>query len=420
MVGHDSKTQESIPANKQSTHSANGVTHTHDYTNSGFGTKAIHAGQSPDPITGAVAVPISLATTFVQTSPGNHTGYEYSRTGNPTRTAFESCVASIENGRYGLAYASGSAATVTIINMLPVNSHIITIDDVYGGTNRYFNKVASITNGMSFSFVDFQKLSNLDAVRSDNTRLVWLETPTNPTLKITDIKSIAQWCKQYNITLVVDNTFASPYIQNPLDLGADIVVHSVTKYLGGHSDVVMGVLATNDQSLYTKLKFLQNSIGAIPAPFDCYMALRGIKTLHIRMREHSSNALKIAQYLESHELIDRVLYPHLPSHPQYKIAIEQMRLGGGMITFFLKGGINESRIFLENLRIFALAESLGAVESLAEHPAIMTHAAVPAEQRQILGISDSLVRLSVGIENIEDLMNDIDNALNAVKNAISK
>lgn len=394
------------------------VVHALDLHNTGFATRAIHAGQAPDSVTGAVAVPISLATTFVQRSPGEHTGYEYSRTGNPTRSAFEQCVASIENGKYGLAFASGSAATVTVMNMLPHGSHIITIDDVYGGTNRYFNRVANPANNMSFSFVDFTNTANLDAVyQQDKTKLVWIETPTNPTLKITDIKLISEWTKKYNLILVVDNTFASPFIQNPLDLGADIVVHSVTKYLGGHSDVVMGVTVTNNEELYAKMKFLQNSIGAVPSPFDAYMALRGLKTLHLRMKQHSENAQIIAEYLESQigTTVDKVYYPGLKSHPQYNIAQKQMRYGGGMITFLLKGGISESRVFLENLRIFALAESLGAVESLAEHPAIMTHAAVPAEQRKLLGINDSLVRLSVGVENIEDLLQDIKNALHAVQ-----
>jgi cystathionine gamma-lyase len=383
-------------------------------TSSGFGTRAIHSGQHPDPITGAVTVPISLATTFVQKSPGLHTGYEYSRTGNPTRAAFEANIAGIENARYGLAFASGSAATVTIINMLSSGDHVITVDDVYGGTNRYFNRVATPANNMSFSMVDFCAPGAIEAAITPKTKLMWIETPTNPTLKVVDIKNAARIAKQHNIICVVDNTFASPYLQNPLDLGADIVVHSVTKYLGGHSDCVMGVLATNREDIYTKLKFLQNAIGAVPAPFDCYMALRGVKTLHLRMRQHCSNAMTVAKFLESHPLVDRVLYPGLPSHPQHNIAKTQMRDFGGMVTFFIKGGIEESRAFLENLNLFALAESLGAVESLAEHPAIMTHAAVPAEQRKALGISDSLIRLSVGVEDIEDILNDLKTALSKV------
>jgi cystathionine gamma-lyase len=381
----------------------------------GFATTAIHAGTKPDPITGAVVTPISLATTFVQRSPGEHTGYEYSRTGNPTRAAFESCIAALEHAKYGLAFASGSATTVTVINMLNSGDHVISVDDVYGGTNRYFDKVARVANKLEFSMVDFGVEGAFEAAIKPNTKLVWLETPTNPTLKVVDIAAIAAIAKKRNLIVVVDNTFASPYLQNPLDQGADIVVHSVTKYLGGHSDVVMGVLATNDEALYTKLKFLQNSIGAIPAPFDCYMALRGVKTLPLRMREHCRNAHAVAQFLEKHPLVDKVLYPGLESHPQHAIAKKQMRGFGGMVTFFLKGGLAESRTWLENLKLFALAESLGAVESLAEHPAIMTHASVPADQRKALGISDSLIRLSVGCEDLEDILADLNNAFDAVK-----
>jgi cystathionine gamma-lyase len=385
------------------------------YSACGFGTKAIHAGQRADPITGAVVVPISLATTFVQTSPGVHTGFEYSRTGNPTRQAFEANIAALEKGKYGLAFASGSAATVTIINMLNSGDHVISIDDVYGGTNRYFQKVATPSNGISFSFVDFTVEGAFEKAITPKSKLVWLETPTNPTLKIADIKAISTIAKKHNLIVVVDNTFASPYLQTPLELGADIVVHSVTKYLGGHSDVVMGVLATSHETIYTRLKFLQNSIGAVPAPFDCYLALRGVKTLHLRMREHSKNAMSIATFLEGHPLVERVIYPGLPSHPQHTLASTQMRGFGGMITFFLKGGLPESRQFLENLHLFALAESLGAVESLAEHPVIMTHASVPPEQRKLLGISDNLIRLSVGVEDIEDLLADLKNALARVQ-----
>eukprot|EP00470_Lotharella_oceanica_P006764 CAMPEP_0170198486 /NCGR_PEP_ID=MMETSP0040_2-20121228/68797_1 /TAXON_ID=641309 /ORGANISM="Lotharella oceanica, Strain CCMP622" /LENGTH=367 /DNA_ID=CAMNT_0010448479 /DNA_START=666 /DNA_END=1769 /DNA_ORIENTATION=- len=357
----------------------------------------------------------SLATTFVQSSPGKHTGFEYSRTGNPTRKAFEECVASLENAKYALAFASGSAATATIVNMLKSGDHVISIDDVYGGTNRYFTRVAKPANDMKFSFVDLTKPGALQAAITPRTRMVWLETPTNPTLKITDIKAVAKATKQKGLILVVDNTFCSPAIQNPLDLGADVVVHSVTKYINGHSDVVMGVVATNDAKIYEKLKFLQNSIGAVPAPFDCYMALRGLKTLEVRMQRHTHNAMIVAQFLEAHPKVAKVIYPGLKSHPQHQVARSQMRLWGGMVTFFLKGGIKESRQFLENLKVFALAESLGAVESLAEHPAIMTHAAVPPDQRKKLGISDSLVRLSVGIEDVNDLVRDLKQALAAIK-----
>lgn len=298
--------------------------------------------------------------------------------------------------------------------MLKSGDHVISIDDVYGGTNRYFNKVARPSNNLEFTMVDFTKPGALEAAIQPNTKLVWLETPTNPTLKIVDIEAISAVAKKHNLIVVVDNTFASPFLQTPLDLGADIVVHSVTKYIGGHSDVVMGVLATSNEEIYTKLKFLQNSMGAIPAPFDCYMALRGLKTLHLRMREHSKNALEVATFLESHPLVDSVIYPGLASHPQHELAKRQMRGFGGMITFFIKGGLDESRVFLESLKLFALAESLGAVESLAEHPVIMTHASVPPEQRKALGISDSLIRLSVGCEDIADILADLKKAFEAV------
>jgi len=388
-----------------------------DQKQQGFATRAIHAGQKPDAITGAVCVPLSLASTFAQKSPGEHTGYEYARTGNPTRHAFETNIACCENGKYGLAFASGSAATTTIINMLDSGDHVISVDDVYGGTQRYFNKVAARSNKIDFSFIDLNEEGALAAAITPKTKMVWLETPTNPTLKITDIKKVADICHSEgrNIMLVVDNTFMSPYFQKPLDLGADIVVHSVSKYINGHSDVIMGVVATNNEQYYTEMKFLQNSIGAIPAPFDCYMALRGMKTLAIRMEKHAENAMALAKYLEAHDLVTKVIYPGLPSHEQHDIAKAQMTGFGGMITFFLVGGIAESRVFLESLKVFILAESLGAVECLAEHPAIMTHASVSPENRAKLGISDSLIRLSVGIEDYEDIVEDVSNALDKVK-----
>jgi len=320
----------------------------------------------------------------------------------------------IESAKYGLAFASGSATTVTIINLLNSGDEVISIDDVYGGTQRYFNRVSTPAMNIKYKFVDFTKPGQLEAAITPKTKLIWIETPTNPTLKLADIKAVSAIAKKHKIIVVVDNTFVTPYFQRPLELGADIVVHSVTKYLGGHSDVVMGVLATNNVELYERLKFLQNAIGAVPSPFDCYMALRGIKTLHVRMEAHQKNAKIIAEFLEKHPKVAKVIYPGLPSHPQYELAKRQQSGPGGMITFFLKGGLKESRIFLQNLRIFALAESLGAVESLAEHPAIMTHASVPDAQRKVLGISDSLVRLSVGIENIEDLLADIKHALDAI------
>jgi cystathionine gamma-lyase len=390
--------------------------HKIDYTNMGFGTRAIHAGQAPDPVSGAVITPLSLATTFQQISPGIGTGFEYSRTNNPTRQTFEHNVASCENGKYGLAFASGSAATVTITNLLQSGDHVVSGDDVYGGTFRYFTKVSS-KFGVQFSFIDLTDATKLEAVITPKTKMLWIETPTNPLLKMFDIRALSIIAKKHNLLFVVDNTFMSPYYQNPLDLGADIVVHSVSKYINGHSDVIMGVLATNDEELYKKLKFLQNSIGAIPSPFDSFMALRGMKTLHVRMKQHTENAQKIAEFLEQHPKVQKTIYPGLRSHPQYELGLRQMRGAGGMITFFVKGGINESRAFLENLKVFALAESLGGVESLVDHPAIMTHASVPPEERAKLGISDNLIRLSVGIEDVGDLLEDLKQALDHVPTA---
>eukprot|EP00743_Colponemidia_sp_Colp-15_P001579 GILK01001725.1.p1 GENE.GILK01001725.1~~GILK01001725.1.p1 ORF type:complete len:406 (-),score=60.25 GILK01001725.1:123-1289(-) len=381
----------------------------------GFTTKAIHGGQHPDAVTGAVITPISLATTFAQKSPGvTYSGFEYSRTNNPTRQCFEQCIAGLENGTYGLAFASGSAATASIIHLLRTGDHVISVDDVYGGTQRYFRRISNAQHAVSYSFVDFNDTSAFEGAFTENTKLVWLETPTNPTLKISDIRKAADIAHAHNCLLVVDNTFMSPYFQKPLDLGADIVVHSVTKYLGGHSDVVMGVIVTNNDDINTRLRFIQNGLGAVPSPFDCYLGLRGVRTLSLRMREHAKNAMEVAKYLEGHPKVERVIYPGLPSHPQHDIAKVQMSGFGGMITFFLRGGLDESRIFLEKLRLFTLAESLGAVECLAEHPAIMTHASVPAEQRALLGISDSLIRLSVGVEDLEDILADLTYALDAV------
>jgi cystathionine gamma-lyase len=383
----------------------------------GLGTACIHAGQAPDPISGAVIFPISLSTTFAQKSPGvkYEGGFEYSRSDNPTRRALEACIASIENAQHGLAFASGLAATATLLSTLHSGSHVVCIDDVYGGTQRYFNKVAGEKYGMTFSFVDLAQPGSLQAALTPKTKLVWVETPTNPTLKIVDIRALADVAHAAGCLLVVDNTFMSPYFQRPLDLGADVVLHSCTKYLNGHSDAVMGALALNSKELHTQLKYLQNAIGAVPSPFDCFLVMRGLKTLHVRMREHQTNALAVARMLEGHPKVERVLYPGLPSHPQHDIAKRQMTGYGGMITFFIKGGLSASRTFLENLKLFALAESLGGVESLAEHPAIMTHASVPAERRAELGISDSLIRLSVGIEDLKDIVADVTTALDAVK-----
>lgn len=382
----------------------------------GFASKAIHAGQEPDPRTGAVTVPISLATTFAQPTPGTHLGWEYSRTGNPTRDAFETQIAALENAKYGLAFASGSAATATVLHLLPAGSHVITVDDIYGGTQRYFRRIASTTNNLTFSFIDFNVEGEFEAAQNENTKLVWLETPTNPTLKISDIQKVAEKCKEKGYLLVVDNTFMTPYFQNPLDLGADMVVHSGTKYLNGHSDVVLGVICTNSDDLNTRLHFLQNGLGAILSPFDSYMVMRGMKTLALRMQRHGENAQAVAEFLEKHPKVEKVVYPGLKSHPQHDIALKNTKRGhGGMITCYLKGGIEESRIFLEKLKLFACAESLGAVECLAEHPAIMTHASVPPEMRVKLGISDNMVRLSIGIEEIEDILADLNVGLDAIQ-----
>ncbi|EGG15102.1 cystathionine gamma-lyase [Cavenderia fasciculata] len=314
-----------------------------------IGTKVIHAGQEPEPTTGAVITPISLSTTFLQSSPGVHKGYDYARSGNPTRDALEKCLAACENGKYGLAFASGLACLTTITNSLQAGDEVISVDDVYGGTRRYFTRVASNFN-LKFSFVDMGTLDDLKAAFTDKTKMVWLETPTNPLLKVADIKAVADYVHSRGAFLVVDNTFMSPYFQNPLDLGADIVMHSVTKYINGHSDVVMGFLATNDEALFTKLKFLQNSIGAVPSPFDCFLALRGVKTLHIRMKEHEKNAFAVCKFLESHPKVDRVIYPGLPSHPQHEICKRQMKGFGGMVVFFVKGGLEESKKFWKILK----------------------------------------------------------------------
>lgn len=389
----------------------------------GFGTKAIHAGQEPNAHTGAVTVPISMATTFAQSSPGvlmgsEHPesfgkGFEYSRTGNPTRGAFERALAACENGKFAVCYSSGMAATTSVIHLLKSGDHVICIDDVYGGTQRYFNKTVTPTYNITFSFTDMADLTHLATLVTPNTKMIWLETPTNPTLKITDIAAVAAFAKEKNLILVVDNTFMSPYFQNPLDLGAAIVLHSITKYINGHSDVVMGVVATNSEDIHTQLRFIQNGIGAVPSPFDCYLALRGLKTLHIRMAKHESNAIALATFMEAHELVTKVIYPGLPSHPQHAIAVKQNHGFGGMITFYVKGGLAQAKAVLEALKVFTLAESLGAVESLAESPAIMTHASVPAATRVKLGIDDNLIRLSVGIEGLPDLIADMDQALKA-------
>jgi len=376
----------------------------------GFGTQAIHAGQAPDPVTGSVMVPIYQTSTYAQESPGKHKGYEYSRTDNPTRTAYQQCVAALENGKYALAFSSGLATVDTLMHTLKSGDHVIAADDVYGGTFRLFDKV--ITRfGIEFTFMDLSDPAKVEAAIRPNTKMLWIETPTNPTLKIFDIAALATLARAKNVLSVVDNTFMSPYFQRPLDLGADLVVHSVTKYMNGHSDVVGGVLVTNHDALYTELKFLQNSIGAIPGPQDCFLVMRGLKTLHVRMKQHAENAMTVARFLEAHPKVEKVIYPGLPSHPQYDLAKKQMTGFGGMISFYVKGDLASARKVLEKVRIFALAESLGGVESLVEHPAIMTHASVPAENRKALGIHDTLIRISVGIEEADDLVEDLRQAL---------
>ncbi|MCX7977557.1 MAG: cystathionine gamma-synthase [Bdellovibrionaceae bacterium] len=383
-------------------------------TEDGFSTRAIHAGQSPDPSTGAIMTPVYLTSTYVQESPGVHKGWEYSRTHNPTRKAYENCMASLEEGKYGFAFASGCAATTTILHLLKAGDHVIAGDDMYGGTFRLFDKVMRL-HGIEFSYVDLTNPENFLAHKKNNTRLVWMETPTNPTLKLVDIAKISSLARAAGVISVVDNTFMSPYFQRPLTLGADVVVHSATKYIGGHSDLVGGIVVTKNDQIAERLAFLSNAMGAIASPFDSFLCLRSLKTLALRMKAHEANAMGIAKYLEGHPKVERVIYPGLKSHPQHELAKIQMKGMGGMISFLIKGGIKESRTFLENVRVFSLAESLGGVESLIEHPAIMTHASVPEDQRKALGITDNLIRLSVGIEDFEDLIRDLDRAFSAVK-----
>lgn len=376
----------------------------------GFETRAIHAGQAPDPTTGAIMTPIYLTSTFVQESPGLHKGYEYSRTSNPTRKAYEDCLANLENGRYGFAFASGCAASTTVLHLLKAGDHVVACDDMYGGTFRLMDKVIR-HNGIEFSFVDLTDPENFVKAIRPNTKMVWIETPTNPTLKLVDIRKVSTAARERGIISVVDNTFMSPYFQRPLELGADIVLHSTTKYINGHSDIVGGALITSDDEIAKKLAFLSNSMGGICSPFDAFISLRSLKTLALRMRQHEKNATEIAEFLTKHPKVERVIYPGLPSHPQHSLAKEQMHGFGGMITFYLKGGLSSARAFLESVKVFSLAESLGGVESLIEHPAIMTHASVPPETRKALGIDDSMVRLSVGVENIADLLRDLTQAL---------
>jgi cystathionine gamma-lyase len=383
----------------------------------GFNTRAIHAGQSPDPRTGAVIPPIYATSTYAQESPGVHKGFEYSRTHNPTRFAYEECIASLEGGAKGFAFSSGLAATATVLDLIDSGSHVIAGDDMYGGTFRLFDKVRKRSAGLQFSYIDLSDSNDLESrllqVLRDNTRMLWVETPTNPMLKLADLERISQFARTRNIILVCDNTFCSPYLQQPLSLGCDLVVHSATKYINGHSDVVGGVVVARDNTkeLMSRLQFLQNAVGSVPSPFDSFLIQRGMKTLGIRMKAHCETALAIAQRLEQHAKVRRVIYPGLESHPQFSLAQRQMRGGGGMITILLNGGIAEARRFLERVQVFTLAESLGGVESLIEHPAIMTHASIPLETRTQLGIDDSLVRISCGIEDVDDLLKDLEQAL---------
>jgi cystathionine gamma-synthase/cystathionine gamma-lyase len=373
-------------------------------------TLAIHAGQEPDPLSGAVMPPIVLASTFAQKSPGQHQGYEYSRSGNPTRKALEACVAALEGGRFGLGFASGLAASTAIFHLLRPGDHVLSGDDVYGGTFRLIDKVM-VPMGIEASYVAMTDGAAVKAALRPNTRMIWMETPTNPLLKIFDIAAAAEIARERRIPLVVDNTFATPVLQRPLELGATVVVHSSTKYLNGHSDVVGGVVVTSDEALHERLAFLQNAMGAVPSPFDCYLVLRGLKTLGVRVRAHVAAAELLADRLSRHPRVARVIYPGLASHPGNELAARQMAGPGGMISLEVHGGLEAARRMLERLEIFACAESLGGVESLAEHPAIMTHASIPPAQRAQLGIGDTLVRLSVGLEDPEDLWADLQQAL---------
>jgi len=381
----------------------------------GFSTTAIHVGQAPDEQTGAITIPITTSSTFAQPSPGVHRqGFEYSRSDNPTRRAYEECLAALEGAKYAITFASGSAGTTTILAMLKPGDHVISMDGVYGGTHRMFNRISNPASGVTYSFVDLTKLDALEKSFTPQTKLVWIESPTNPMLVVIDIAAVAKIVHEHNCILVVDNTFLSPYFQRPLNFGADLVLHSVSKYISGHNDVISGAVMLNNDDLYKKLRFLQNGLGAIPSPFDCYLSLRGLKTLKIRMEQHGRNAMAVAKFLEGHAKVEKVVYPGLPSHPQHEIAKKQQMGYGGMITFFLKGGIEESRHFLENLKIFVTAESLGGPESLAEHPAIMTHNSIPPAERIKIGIMDNLCRLSVGLEEEEDILQDLKNALHAI------
>jgi cystathionine gamma-lyase len=379
-----------------------------------FETLAIHAGQRPDPVTGAVMTPVYLTSTYVQSSPGEHKGYEYSRTHNLTRHALQDCLAALEGATHGLAFASGLAATDALLHLLDAGDHVVYSDDVYGGTFRLFDKVFK-RHGLSFTPVDASDPANVERAMTPRTRMVWLESPTNPMLKIADLAAIAAIARARGATSVVDNTFATPFFQRPLALGIDVVCHSTTKYLNGHSDVVGGAVLTSDAALYQRIQFLQNAVGGVPSPMDSFLVMRGLKTLHVRMERHQENAFRIARFLEGHDQVEKVTYPGLPSHPQHALAARQMTGFGGMLTFVVKGGLPAARAFLSSLRLFALAESLGGVESLIEHPAIMTHASVPPGTRAALGIDDGFIRVSVGIEHADDLVEDLERGFAAAR-----
>ena len=376
-----------------------------------IGTRAIHAGQHPDPSTGAIMTPIYATSTFVQQSPGKHKGYEYSRSQNPTRMAYERCVVDLEGGVAGFAFASGLAAASTVLDLLDSGSHVIAMDDLYGGTYRLFEKVRRRSAGLDFSFIDLNDASALKAALKPNTRMIWAETPTNPMLKLVDLAKVAVFAKKHGLILVVDNTFCSPIVQRPLEFGADLVLHSATKYINGHSDMVGGIVVASTTELAGQMGFLQNSVGAIAGPFDAFLAMRGLKTLHLRLKASCANALELAAWLEKHPAVERVMYPGLKSHPQHALAKRQMHGFGGIITIEVKGGLKKAKRMLERCELFSLAESLGGVESLIEHPAIMTHASVPAAMRKRLGINDGLIRLSVGVEDVADLRDELERAL---------
>jgi cystathionine gamma-lyase len=383
-----------------------------DHANLRPATLCIHAGQSPDPSTGAVMPPIYATSTYAQKSPGVHQGFEYSRSHNPTRFAYERCIAGLEGGTQGYAFASGLAATATVLDALDSGSHVICMDDVYGGTYRLFERVRRRSAALDFSFVDLTDKAAVEAAIRPETRLIWAETPTNPMLKIVDLAWLAELARKRGIRLAVDNTFASPMLQKPLDFGAHLVMHSATKFLNGHSDMVGGVLVVGDDAeLAEQLTFLQNAVGGVQGPFDSFLALRGLKTLHLRMRAHCDNAQSLAEWLQGHPAVEKVIYPGLKSHPQHALATRQMKGPGGIVSLVVKGGFDGARRMLERVQLFTLAESLGGVESLVNHPAVMTHASVPADIRARLGISDALVRLSVGIEDVEDLRSDLAQAL---------